>query len=66
MHTTVIKEGKTMKLDTVIAKRINKTVYRDGNLAIKVFEKEFKTSDVLNEALNLARVAEIPAPAPAA
>lgn len=58
MHTTVIKEGKTMKLDTVIAKRINKTVYRDGNLAIKVFEKEFKTSDVLNEALNLARVAE--------
>ncbi|MBQ4543868.1 MAG: aminoglycoside phosphotransferase, partial [Clostridia bacterium] len=47
-----------MKLDTVIAKRINKTVYRDGNLAIKVFEKEFKTSDVLNEALNLARVAE--------
>ncbi|MBQ7076480.1 MAG: aminoglycoside phosphotransferase, partial [Clostridia bacterium] len=47
-----------MKLDTVIAKRINKTVYRDGNLAIKVFEKEFKTSDVLNEALNLARVEE--------
>lgn len=47
-----------MKLDNVIAKRVHKTVYRDGNLAIKVFDANFKKSDILNEALNLARVEE--------
>jgi len=47
-----------MKLDNVIAKRPHKTVYKDGNLAIKVFDANFKKSDILNEALNLARVEE--------
>ena len=47
-----------MKLDNVIAKRANKTVYRDGDLAIKVFDKDFSKADVLNEALNQARIEE--------
>jgi tRNA A-37 threonylcarbamoyl transferase component Bud32 len=47
-----------MKLDKVIAVRSNKTIYRDGNLAIKVFDEGFSTSDILNEALNQARVEE--------
>lgn len=47
-----------MKLDNIIAQRSNKTVYRDGDHAVKVFDKDFRTSDVLNEALNLARVEE--------
>ena len=47
-----------MKLDNVIAKRVHKTVYKDGELAIKVFDANFKKSDILNEALNLARVEE--------
>ena len=47
-----------MKLDTVIAKRPEKTVYRDGDLAIKVFDESYSKASVLNEALNLARVEE--------
>lgn len=47
-----------MKLDTVIAKRANKTIYRDGNHVIKVFDENFSKADILNEALNLARVEE--------
>ncbi len=45
-----------MKLDKVIAERKNKTVYRDGNLAIKVFSNEYSKADILNEACNQARV----------
>ena len=48
-----------MKLDTVIAKRKNKTVYRDGKKCIKVFDGDYSKVDVLNEALNQARVEEI-------
>ena len=47
-----------MKLDTIIAKRPDKVVYRDGDLAVKVFDHNFSKSDVLNEALNQARVEE--------
>lgn len=47
-----------MKLDNVIAVRKDKTVYRDGDKAIKLFNESYKKSDVLNEALNLARVEE--------
>lgn len=56
-----------MKLDKVIAVRTNKTVYRDGHLAIKVFDSDYSKADVLNEALNQARVEEtalnVPPPA---
>ena len=45
-----------MKLNNVVATRTNKTVYRDGDLSIKVFDADFSKADVLNEALNQARV----------
>ncbi|MCQ2537472.1 MAG: phosphotransferase [Lachnospiraceae bacterium] len=47
-----------MKLDRVIAVRNTKTIYRDGDKCIKVFNEEFSKADVLNEALNHARVEE--------
>ncbi len=47
-----------MKLDTVIAVRKNKTVYRDGDRCVKVFNEEYSKADVLNEALNQARIEE--------
>ena len=47
-----------MKLDRVIAVRNNKTVYRDGDRCIKVFDANYSKADVLNEALNQARIEE--------
>ena len=47
-----------MKLDKVIAVRPDKTVYRDGDLTIKLFSEEYSKANVLNEALNQARVEE--------
>ena len=47
-----------MKLDKTIAVRNNKTVYRDGDLCLKVFGADYSKADVLNEALNQARVEE--------
>ena len=47
-----------MKFDTIIAERPTKTVYRDGDLAIKLFSAECHKADILSEALNLARVEE--------
>ena len=47
-----------MKLDRVIAVRNNKTIYRDGDRAIKVFGADYSKADVLNEALNQARIEE--------
>lgn len=48
-----------MNLDRVIAVRNNKTIYRDGDRCIKVFNADYSKADVLNEALNQARVEEI-------
>lgn len=47
-----------MKFENVLAERKNKVIYRDGNLAVKVFDESFPKSDILNEALNQARVEE--------
>jgi aminoglycoside phosphotransferase (APT) family kinase protein len=47
-----------MKLDTVIAVRPHKTVYRDGNVGIKLFHEGYSIADVLNEAHNHAIVEE--------
>ena len=47
-----------MKLDRVIAVRNNKTIYRDGDKCVKVFDTDYSKSDVLNEALNQARIEE--------
>ena len=43
---------------TVVVERHNKVVYVDGNRVVKVFKASKPASDVFNEALNLARVAE--------
>ena len=48
-----------MNLDRVIAVRNNKTIYRDGDRCIKVFAEEYSKADVLNEALNQARIEEL-------
>ncbi len=45
-----------MNLDRVIAVRNSKTIYRDGDRCIKVFNAEYSKEDVLNEALNQARI----------
>ncbi len=47
-----------MKLDQVIAVRKNKTIYRDGDRCIKIFDEGYSKADVLNEALNQARIEE--------
>ncbi|MDR2340031.1 MAG: aminoglycoside phosphotransferase family protein [Deltaproteobacteria bacterium] len=44
-----------MQLNNLIATRPRKKVYRDGDLAIKIFEQGYPKSDILNEALNQAR-----------
>ena len=47
-----------MKPENIIARRINKTIFRDGDRCIKLFDAEFSKADILNEALNHARVEE--------
>ena len=47
-----------MTLDRIIAVRNNKTIYRDGDLCIKVFSEDFSKADILSEALNQVRVEE--------
>lgn len=43
---------------TTIYKREHKEIYRDGDKLVKVFDESFSKADVLNEALNLARIEE--------
>lgn len=47
-----------MNLERVIAVRTSKTVYRDGERTIKLFDNDYSKADVLNEALNQARIEE--------
>lgn len=47
-----------MKLDNIIAERTHKKIYRDGDKCIKVFDQYYSKADVLNEALNQARIEE--------
>ena len=42
----------------IIAERKDKTIYKDGEKIIKVFDPEYSKANVLNEALNQARVEE--------
>ena len=42
-----------MKLDKIIAVRTGKTIYKDG-----VFDSDYSKADILNEALNQARIEE--------
>lgn len=45
--------------DRIIAVRTRKTVYREGDTAVKVFDEDYAKYDILNEALNQARVENI-------
>ena len=47
-----------LNLDNPIVQRSTKTVYRDGDKTIKLFIENYSKSDILNEALNQARVEE--------
>jgi tRNA A-37 threonylcarbamoyl transferase component Bud32 len=47
-----------MKLETVIARSRGKTVYRDGDNCIKLFDEGYSKADILNEATNQARIEE--------
>ena len=47
-----------MNLDRVIAVRNNKTIYRDGDKCIKVFNANYSKADIMNEALNQAKMEE--------
>lgn len=47
-----------MKTENIVAVRAAKTVYRDGDRAIKVFDEHYSKADILSEALNLARIEE--------
>ena len=47
-----------MTMERIIAVRNRKTIYRDGDKCIKVFDEGYSKADILNEALNQARVEE--------
>lgn len=47
-----------MKLDKKIADRKNKAIYQDGDKCVKIFDEQYSKADILNEALNQARVEE--------
>ena len=42
----------------IIAERKHKKIYREGDLCIKVFDSDYSKADILNEALNQARIEE--------
>ena len=47
-----------MTMERIIAVRNKKTIYRDGDKCIKVFNEDYSKADILNEALNQARIEE--------
>lgn len=48
-----------MKIGELIAKRPDKEIYRNGDRTIKLFYDNFSKANILNEALNQARVEEM-------
>lgn len=53
-----------MELGKIITERPNKVIYQSGDSLIKVFSLDFSPADILNEALNQARVTESGIPMP--
>lgn len=47
-----------MNFNQKIAERKNKTIYRDGEKLVKLFDETYSVANVLNEALNQARIME--------
>lgn len=54
----------SIQTDRIIAVRTGKTVYRDGDTVIKVFDSDYTKSGILHEALNQARAEEAGLPVP--
>ena len=52
------KGGENMNLEHVVAVRPSKTIYKDGDTLIKLFNESYSVSSVLSEALNQARIME--------
>ena len=42
----------------ILAKRSKKVIYKDGDTVVKEFDSDFSKADILNEALNQARIEE--------
>ncbi len=42
----------------ILAQRSKKVIYKDGDTVLKVFDSDFSKADILNEALNQARIEE--------
>ncbi len=53
-----------MNAETIIARRPHKIIYREGNQCIKAFDEAFSKADILNEALNHARIETTGLPIP--
>ena len=53
-----LQEDKAMS-ENILAVRPGKTIYREGNTLVKVFDESYAKPDILNEALNQARVENI-------
>lgn len=51
-------------MNTMLAERAHKQIYRDGDKVVKVFDANYPKADILNEALNQARVEETGLPIP--
>ena len=56
--------GNRISADKIIAIGTSKTVYQDGDIALKVFEKNYPKTGVLKEALNYACAEETGLPVP--
>lgn len=48
----------SVNTEKVIAVRTGKTIYKDGDTVLKVFDTDYSKADILNEALNQARIEE--------
>ena len=47
-----------MEIEKILIERTNKRIYKSGKFVVKEFDTDFSKSDILNEALNQARVEE--------
>lgn len=65
LTATKIERGfLVMTFEKILAQRGDKTIYKNGDTTIKVFGDSYPKSDILNEALNQARVEETGLPIP--
>lgn len=55
----LLKQEDKLMSENILAVRPGKTIYREGNTLVKVFDESYAKPDVLNEALNQSRVENI-------